>query len=176
MLEEETAQAIGLEGTRAEQVKKVEETLFESYKNPALEEKPEALAKRGGARYSQAAINLIDSIYNDRKDVQVVDVLNNGLIPQLPADAVIETNCVISKDGATPLQDTDVPESILGLIEQVKTYERFTIEAAINGDRTKALLAFLNNPLVHDVRDARMALDEMLEANKEYLSNFFDKE
>ena len=176
MLEEETAQAIGLDGTRAEQVKKVEETLFESYKNPALEEKPEALAKRGGARYSQAAINLIDSIYNDRKDVQVVDVLNNGLIPQLPADAVIETNCVISKDGATPLQDTDVPESILGLIEQVKTYERFTIEAAINGDRTKALLAFLNNPLVHDVRDARMALDEMLEANKEYLSNFFDKE
>ena len=176
MLEEETAQAIGLEGTRAEQVKKVEETLFESYKNPALEEKPEALAKRGGARYSQAAINLIDSIYNDRKDVQVVDVLNNGTIPQLPADAVIETNCVIGKDGATPLQDTDVPESILGLIEQVKTYERLTIEAAINGDRTKALLAFLNNPLVHDVRDARMALDEMLEANKEYLSNFFDKE
>ena len=176
MLEEETAQAIGLEGTRAEQVKKVEETLFESYKNPALEEKPEALAKRGGARYSQAAINLIDSIYNDRKDVQVVDVLNNGLIPQLPADAVIETNCVIGKDGATPLQDTDVPESILGLIEQVKAYERLTIEAAISGDRTTALLAFLNNPLVHDVRDARMALDEMLEANKEYLSNFFDKE
>ena len=176
MLEEETAQAIGLEGTRAEQVKKVEETLFESYKNPALEEKPEALAKRGGARYSQAAINLIDSIYNDRKDVQVVDVLNNGLIPQLPADAVIETNCVIGKDGATPLQDTDVPESILGLIEQVKAYERLTIEAAISGDRTKALLAFLNNPLVHDVRDARMALDEMLEANKEYLNNFFDKE
>lgn len=176
MLEEETAQAIGLEGTRAEQVKKVEETLFESYKNPALEEKPEALAKRGGARYSQAAINLIDSIYNDRKDVQVVDVLNNGTIPQLPADAVIETNCVIGKDGATPLQDTDVPESILGLIEQVKAYERLTIEAAISGDRTTALLAFLNNPLVHDVRDARMALDEMLEANKEYLSNFFDKE
>ncbi len=176
MLEEETAQAIGLEGTRAEQVKKVEETLFESYKNPALEEKPEALAKRGGARYSQAAINLIDSIYNDRKDVQVVDVLNNGLIPQLPADAVIETNCVIGKDGATPLQDTDVPESILGLIEQVKAYERLTIEAAISGDRTTALLAFLNNPLVHDVRDARMALDEMLEANKEYLNNFFDKE
>ena len=74
------------------------------------------------------------------------------------------------------MQDTDVPESILGLIEQVKAYERLTIEAAISGDRTTALLAFLNNPLVHDVRDARMALDEMLEANKEYLSNFFDKE
>lgn len=173
MLEEETSHALGLEGTRADQVKKVEEALFISYQNPDLEEKPEELAKRGGARYSQAAIHLIDSIYNDRKDVQVVDVLNNGLIPGLPADAVIETNCVIGKDGATPLQDADVPESVLGLIQQVKTYERFTMEAAINGDRTKALLAFLNNPLVHDVRDARMALDEMLEANKEYLPNFF---
>ncbi len=176
MLAEETGQAIGLEGTRADQVKKVEEALFEAYKNPALEEKPEALAKRGGARYSQAAIQLIDSIYNDRKDVQVVDVCNNGVIPDLPADAVIETNCIISKDGATPLPDADVPACILGLIEQVKSYERFTIEAAISGDRTKALLAFLNNPLVHDVRDARMALDEMLNANKEYLSHFFDKE
>lgn len=176
MLEEETAQAIGLEGTRADQVKKVEEALFEAYKNPELEEKPVELAMRGGARYSLAAIQLINSIYNDTKDVQVVDVLNNGTIPQLPDDAVIETNCIISKDGATPLPDTDVPTSILGLMEQVKAYERLTIEAAITGDRTKALLAFLNNPLVHDVADARKALEEMLNANKEYLPNFFDKE
>ena len=69
--------------------------------------------------------------------------------------------------------DTDVPMAILGLIEQVKAYEELTIEAAISGDRTKALIAFLNHPLVHDVNDARAALDEMLEANKAYLPNFF---
>ncbi|MDE6127953.1 MAG: 6-phospho-beta-glucosidase, partial [Lachnospiraceae bacterium] len=176
MLEEETAQAIGLEGTRADQVKAVEKELFIQYGNPELKEKPEALARRGGARYSEAAINLIDSIYNDSQDVQVVDVMNHGLIPQLPDDCVIETNCVIGKDGAKPLPDTDVPLSVIGLICQVKAYEILTIEAAVSGDRGVALRAFLNHPLVRDVRDARAALSEMLEANKEYLPQFFGQE
>ena len=171
-LRHEKMEAIGLTGTRANQVKEVEKNLFTCYQDKNLKEKPEALAKRGGARYSMAAICLIDSIYNDTKDVQVVDVLNNGIIPQLPDNVVIEVNCEISKDGAAPLA-SDVPASVLGLIEQVKAYEEFTIEAAITGDRNKALIALLNNPLVHDVRDARGILNELLEAHKAYLPAFF---
>lgn len=171
-LRHEKMEAIGLTGTRANQVKEVEKNLFTCYQDKNLKEKPEALAKRGGARYSMAAICLIDSIYNDTKDVQVVDVLNNGTIPQLPDDVVIEVNCEISKNGAAPLA-SDVPASVLGLIEQVKAYEEFTIEAAITGDRNKALIALLNNPLVHDVRDARGILNELLEAHKAYLPAFF---
>lgn len=173
MLEHETMEALGMEGTRADQVKRVEKNLFTCYSDPNLKEKPEALAKRGGARYSEAAINLIDSIYNDRKDVQVVDVANQGTIRQLPDDVVIETNCVIGKDGAAPLQIEEVPKTVLGLVEQVKAYEVLTIEAATTGDRTKALLAFMNHPLVHDVRDARRLLDEMMEVHKDYLPQFY---
>ena len=172
-LEHEKEEALGLEGVRAEQVKRVERDLFEIYKNVELKEKPEALAKRGGARYSEAAIHLVDSIYNDRKDVQVVDVLNNGTIPQLPDHVVIETNCVIGKNGAEPLKPMDTPITVLGLIEQVKSYEILTIEAAVSGDKNTALLALMNNPLVHDVLDARGILDEMLEAHKEYLPQFY---
>ena len=173
MLKKETNEALSIAGTRADQVKKVEADLFTCYQNEQLEEKPEALSRRGGSRYSEAAINLIDSIYNDRQDVQVVDIQNNGTIPQLPADCVIETNCVIGKDGARALSDVSVPAEILGLIEQVKAYELLTIDAAINGDRRKALLALMNNPLVHDVKDARGILHDMLEAHKEYLPRFF---
>ncbi len=175
MLQHEMMEALDLCGTRADQVKEVEKNLFACYRDPALKEKPEALAKRGGARYSQAAINLIDSIYNDRKDVQVVDVANQGTIGQLADDVVIETNCVIGRDGAAPLPMEEVPQAVLGLIEQVKAYEVLTIEAAVTGDRTKALLAFLNHPLVHDVKDARGLLEEMLEAHKEYLPQFYAK-
>ncbi|MDO5346114.1 MAG: 6-phospho-beta-glucosidase [Lachnospiraceae bacterium] len=173
MLEKETLEAIGLEGTRADQVKAVEKNLFDCYRDPDLKEKPEALAKRGGARYSEAAIHLIDSIYNDRKDVQVVDVRNNGIIPTIPDDAVIETNCVISKDGASPLRDAEVPAHFLGLVEEVKAYEILTIEAAVSGDRKKVLLALMNHPLVHEVRDARKMIDEMMEANKAFLPQFY---
>lgn len=171
-LRHEKLEAIGLTGTRAAQVKEVEKNLFECYKDVNLREKPAALAKRGGARYSMAAICLIDSIYNDTNDVQVVDVFNNGIIPQLPDDVVIEVNCRIGRNGAAPLA-SDVPSSVLGLIEQVKAYEEFTIEAAITGDRNKALIALLNNPLVHDVRDAKGILNELLEAHRAYLPAFF---
>lgn len=173
MLEKERNEAIGLEGTRADQVKRVEKNLFACYQNVELKEKPEALAKRGGARYSEAAIDLIDSIYNDRQDVQVVDVANNGTIRQLPDNVVIETNCVIGKNGAVPLEPEEVPVAVLGLIEQVKAYEILTIEAAVSGDRTKALLALMNHPLVHDIRDARPMMEEMMEAHRDFLPQFF---
>ena len=171
-LQHEKMEAIGLTGTRAAQVKEVEKNLFECYKDINLREKPAALAKRGGARYSMAAICLIDSIYNDTNDVQVVDVFNNGIIPQLPDDVVIEVNCRIGRNGAAPLA-SDVPASVLGLIGQVKAYEEYTIEAAITGDRNKALIALLNNPLIHDVRDAKGILNELLEAHRAYLPAFF---
>lgn len=171
-LQHEKMEAIGLTGTRAAQVKEVEKNLFECYKDINLREKPAALAKRGGARYSMAAICLIDSIYNDKNDVQVVDVFNNGIIPQLPDDVVIEVNCRIGRNGAAPLA-SDVPASVLGLIGQVKAYEEYTIEAAITGDRNKALIALLNNPLIHDVRDAKGILNELLEAHRAYLPAFF---
>lgn len=171
-LQHEKMEAIGLTGTRAAQVKEVEKNLFECYKDINLREKPAALAKRGGARYSMAAICLIDSIYNNTNDVQVVDVFNNGIIPQLPDDVVIEVNCRIGRNGAAPLA-SDVPASVLGLIGQVKAYEEYTIEAAITGDRNKALIALLNNPLIHDVRDAKGILNELLEAHRAYLPAFF---
>lgn len=175
-LQHEKQEALGLEGTRAVQVKKVEQNLFTCYQDEQLDEKPEALAKRGGARYSEAAINLIDSIYHDRRDVQVVDTLNRGTIGQLAYDAVIETNCVIGKDGATPLAAKEFPPIFLGLMEQVKAYESLTVEAAVEGDRNKALLALMHHPLVHEMPDARAMMEEMMEAHKPYLPAFFKAE
>lgn len=173
VLEKEMKEAIGLEGTRADQVKEVEKKLFDCYRDPKLQQKPEALSKRGGARYSEAAIRLIDSIYNDRGDVQVVDVANQSTIPQLPEDAVIETNCVIGRNGARPLGNDGVPKHFLGLMEEVKAYEILLIEAAVSGDRTKVLLALMNHPLVHEVKDTREMMNEMMEANKEFLPQFY---
>jgi 6-phospho-beta-glucosidase len=173
MIAEEKEKVFSGEGTRAEQVKRTEMQLFETYRDKNLNEKPEALAKRGGARYSEAAIKLINSIYNNAGDVQVVDVVNGKTIPELPEDAVIEINCRIGREGAVPLPTEGLPEVIKGLVCQVKAYERLTIEAVIHGDKDKVFLALLNNPLVHDARDAEDILAEMMEAHKQYLSVFF---
>lgn len=161
--------------TRAETVKKVEAELFELYKDPDLKEKPAALEKRGGAYYSDAACNLICSIYNDKCDIQVVDTKNNGTITSLPYDCCVEVSAMITKDGPKPLAIGELPVQIRGLVQQMKAFELTALEAAVTGDYNKALVAMTINPLVQSQAKSKVILDEMLEAHKEYLPQFFSK-
>ena len=76
--------------TRAEQVMEIERELLEMYRDPALTEKPALLGRRGGAFYSDAAVQLIASLHDGRGDIQVVDIPNGTTLPGLEADAVVE--------------------------------------------------------------------------------------
>src|SRR5690625_217273 len=171
MLAEEL-KAAETEGTRAEVVRKLEKDLFELYKEESLNIKPPQLEKRGGAYYSDAACNLIDSIYNDRKDIQPVNTMNNGAIASIPDQSAVEMNCVITKDGPKPIAIGDLPVATRGLVQQIKSFERVAAEAAVTGDYQTALLAMTINPLVPSDTIAKQILDEMLEAHKEHLPQF----
>lgn len=170
---EDQARAYAEHGTRAEVVKKVEAELFELYKQEELAEKPKQLEQRGGAYYSEGACNLINSIYNDKRDIQIVNTRNNGAILDIDPDSAVETNCVITRQGPIPLASGRLPIAINGIIQEIKTFERLTAEAAVTGDYDKALLAMTINPLTPSESVAREMLDELLEAHKEYLPNFF---
>ncbi|MBO9130725.1 6-phospho-beta-glucosidase [Bacillus sp. 165] len=172
MLEEER-EAAKTVGTRAEVVKQVEKDLFELYKDPNLAIKPPQLEKRGGAYYSDAACNLISSIYNDKRDIQPVNTRNNGAIMSIPYDSAVEVNCVITKEGPKPISVGDLPVAVTGLVQQIKSFERVAAEAAVTGDYNTALVAMTINPLVPSDTTAKQILDEMLEAHKEYLPQFF---
>jgi len=161
------------EGTRAEVVKKVEQELFELYKDPELSIKPPQLEQRGGAYYSLAAVDLITSIYNNKKDIQTVNVRNNGIISCLPDDASIEVNCVIDSEGAHPIQLTaPIQPQMRGLLQLVKAYEELTVEAAVHGDYDKALQALTLHPLVGTAKQAKQILDDILREHKDYLPQF----
>lgn len=172
MLEEEIKEASNA-GTRGQVVKMVEQELFEIYRNPKLNVKPPELEKRGGALYSYAACNLISSIANNKKDIQIINVKNNGAILDLPEDSVIETNCIIDKDGAHPLSVGHVPAKIRGLMQVVKAYEELTVHAGISGDYHSALQALTIHPLVPSSSIAKKLLDDILAENKEFLPQFF---
>ncbi|WP_144498887.1 6-phospho-beta-glucosidase [Bacillus pumilus] len=172
MLEEEQ-KAAQEKGTRAEDVQQVEHELFELYKDPDLSIKPPQLEKRGGAYYSDAACNLISSIYNDKHDIQPVNTVNRGAIASIPADSAVEVNCIITKDGPKPIATGDLPVAVRGLVQQIKSFERVAAEAAVTGDYETALVAMTINPLVPSDEIAKQILDEMLEAHREYLPQFF---
>ncbi|MFD0589994.1 6-phospho-beta-glucosidase [Paenibacillus sp. GCM10027627] len=163
-------------GTRAEVVSRVEAELFELYKDVNLKEKPKQLEQRGGAYYSEAAVNLMHSLYTDKRDIQTLNVRNGKILDFLPEDASIEVNCVVTAQGPIPIPLQNVPEHVKGLIHAVKTYESLTIEAAISGDKGITLQALVHHPLVPSVSVAKVLMEEMLEANKSYLPNYFKNE
>ena len=161
--------------TRAEEVIETEKELFELYKDPSLKDKPKQLEKRGGAYYSDAACNLISSIYNDKGDLQVVNTFNNGTVKDFPDEYIIEVTAKITKEGPIPHKFiNEFPIQIKGLISQIKQFEILGAEAAVEGSYEKALLAMITNPLIVNDFEGHKLLDEMLEAHKEYLPNFYE--
>jgi 6-phospho-beta-glucosidase len=159
--------------TRAEEVMEIEAGLLELYKDPSLDTKPALLEERGGAFYSDAAAALVASLHAGTGDVQVVNVRNDGAIPNLPDDDVVEVSATIDRDGAHPLSVAPLDPHMLGLVEHAKAYERLTVQAATGGDREVALRALMTNPLVGDYERAAPMLEDLLEGSRDYLPRFF---
>ncbi len=157
---------------RGQVVKELEDQLFELYKDENLDIKPPQLEKRGGAYYSDAACNLISSLYNDKHDIQVVNTINNGAIRDFKDDQAVEVSCVITKNGPKPLSLGYLPDAVHGLVSEIKSFELLAAKAAVYGDYETALLALSINPLIPSDDIAKILLDEMLEAHKEYLPQF----
>jgi 6-phospho-beta-glucosidase len=166
-------QTSGSKRSRALEVMMIERELLEMYRDPNLAEKPKLLEQRGGAYYSEAAAQLIASLHAGTGDQQVVDIRNDGAIPDLPADAVVEVPARIERNGAQPGRYGPLPPEMLGLVQQVKAYERLAVRAAIDGDRVAALKALLANPLVGRYSVATALLEALLETNRKYLGRFF---
>ncbi|MCY6369271.1 6-phospho-beta-glucosidase [Clostridium ganghwense] len=170
MLKEEMESA-KKEGTRGELVKKVEEELFELYKNPDLKEKPKQLENRGGQYYSDAACELISAIYNDKGTIHYVNVANNGTVECIAHDSAIERTCYVDKEGAHPFNVKPLPSKIKGLLQVINEYESLAVEAGVHGDYGAALQALILHPLVES-SIVKPLLDDIIKENIEYLPQF----
>lgn len=156
--------------TRAQAVQEVERALLELYADPTVDTKPDALAKRGGAFYSEAAVDLIASLTSDRGDTQVVNLRNNGSLPFLPDDHVIEVPATVGANGVTALPIDPLPDDIRGLVSHVAGYERLALDAAVHGGRERVVRAMLAHPLVGQYDRAEKLTDLLIAGNRDHLS------
>ena len=162
--------------TRGEEVLEIEKELFRQYADPKVCTKPELLAKRGGGDYAEMALGVIRAIaYND-DTFAVCNVPNGDVIPFLPREAVVETACMVNAAGATPVTFRNFPDSVRGIVAAVKNYESLTVEAAVEGNRDKALFALLAHPLILDYDLARPLLEDILTTNRQFLPAFFPED
>lgn len=171
LLRQELAEAGG-EGTRGEVVKQLEKILFDQYRDPHLAVKPKALEGRGGQYYSEAACELMNAIYNDKRIIMHVNTHNNGAINGLPDDCAVEVSSLITASGPLPLNVAPFPEDTLRLLQLMKSFERLTIEAALTGNRHTAWRALMLNPLIVSGEKLELALDEVIAENRQWLPAF----
>jgi 6-phospho-beta-glucosidase len=161
--------------SRAEQVMDIENDLLKLYTDPNLTTPPQELMKRGGAYYSTLATQLLDSHYNDLGQVHIVNVRNNGAVPEWPSDWVLEIPSKVNRNEIKPLSAKPLPHVSAGLVAQVKAYELLTVEAAVNGDRNAGYQALITHPLGPKVAQAKAVLDDMLQTNRALLPQFWRK-
>jgi 6-phospho-beta-glucosidase len=154
-----------VETPRAQVVADIERQLLELYRDVSLIEKPALLEQRGGAFYSEAAVQLVASLIADTGDVQVVDVRNRGTLGGLADDDVVEVPARIGRAGAEPLSQRPLAPELLGLVQHVAAYERLAVTAARTGDHDVARLALMTNPLVRDYGVADGMLERLLAAD-----------
>ncbi|HCF8347230.1 6-phospho-beta-glucosidase [Klebsiella pneumoniae] len=171
LLRQEQAEAGG-EGTRGEVVKQLEKILFDQYRDPHLAVKPKALEGRGGQYYSEAACELMNAIYNDKRIIMHVNTRNNGAISGLPDDCAVEVSSLITASGPLPLNVAPFPEDTLRLLQLMKSFERLTIEVALTGNRHTAWRALMLNPLIVSGEKLELALDEVIAENRQWLPAF----
>jgi 6-phospho-beta-glucosidase len=168
---DEVVRELRTKPSRAAEVAQMEKRLLEMYGDPQLDEKPELLAKRGGAFYSEAAVDLAASLLSGAGSrYQVVNTYNNGTLPFLPDDAVIEVQAAVGPQGATPLAVGELDPLYAGLTANVTAYEDLALEAALRGGRDRVFKALLSHPLVGQYEYAQQLTEQLIAHNREHLA------
>ncbi|MFJ9028893.1 6-phospho-beta-glucosidase [Streptomyces sp. NPDC102274] len=168
---DEVVRELRTKPSRAAEVAEMEKQLLEMYGDPTLDEKPELLSKRGGAFYSEAAVDLAASLLRGGgSPVQVVNTYNNGTLPFLADDAVIEVQARVDTSGTVPLPVPELDPLYAGLIANVTAYEDLALEAALRGGRDRVFKALLSHPLIGQYEYAEALTDQLIAHNREHLA------
>lgn len=168
---DEVVRELRTKPSRAAEVAAMERQLLEMYGDPALDEKPELLARRGGAYYSEAAVDLAAALLTGSgSPYQVVNTLNEGTLPFLPDDAVIEVQAAVGRKGPSPLPVPPVDPLYAGLMANVTAYEDLALDAALRGGRDRVFKALLAHPLIAQHAYADELTDRLIAHNREHLA------
>jgi 6-phospho-beta-glucosidase len=100
----------------------------------------------------------------------VVNVRNNGTLPFLPDEAVVEVPAHIGTGGPVPVPVAPMGPMTSGLVSHVSAYEELALDAALRGGRHRVIAALLAHPLIGQYDLAVPMADRMIAENAAYLS------
>ena len=117
-----------------------------------------------GMGYAGVMLDCIEGMQSEEGRTLVLSVLNQGAIPFLCDEDVVEVTCRVSKNGIEPVKQTSVPAMCEMYIRLIKYYERKSVEAVLDGDEDKAVEALMLHPLVNSYSLAKKLIADYNEA------------
>lgn len=171
-----------LHPSRAEEVMEVERRLLGIYQDETVSSKPELLSRRGGAFYSEAAVELMASLFGHQTGRHVVNMRNRGALPFLDDAAVVEVPAQVDSGQVSAVPVPGLGPLYRGLISHVSAYEELALDAALQGGQERVYRALLAHPLIgqtdlaetlvaEDIEGLYHAFDAQLAAKKLVVDN-----
>jgi 6-phospho-beta-glucosidase len=157
--------------TRAQDIMAKVPDYWAHYEEQATSDQPELNPRRsrGGIHELELAIDVMDAVYNDRREIWPVNVPGHGAIADFPDDLVVEVPGYVDRHGVQPIAQGHMPSHLVGLLKMLGEYQALAAEAAWNGTRRDAIRALASHPLVFSLRLAETIYDEMAAAHRQYL-------
>ena len=116
--------------------------------------------------------SIVSAIASGRREVCIVNIPNNGIVPNLSPTGILEVEGVTDSKGVRGIQGLECPLHLKGILEKRFVWQELVADAAVKGDRNLALQALVVDEMSIVPEKAEAMLDELLEASKDLLPQF----
>lgn len=164
---------LGVDAFSVEEIIAWGDERYAAMRRQALGEEPldTAVFDRTAGEHEQL-MYILRSMARDERKLFSVNVPNNGAVPNLPSDAVLELPAAATATGLRPLQILDFPDTLAAIVVRKLAATRLTVAAALAGDRRLFVEALLTDGSVTDRSVAEKMTEELLTAQRQYLPQF----
>lgn len=124
-------------------------------------------------RTGERAIPIINAMLRDLNQHELsANILNDGCISNLPADAIVEVPASVNATGVHGIHVGEMPAGLAAIMRREIEIQKLVVQAGVHGDRNAALQALMLDPHIHSYAQATHLLDDLLKAHAKYLPQF----
>lgn len=148
--------------------------IYAEMRAQAFGEQPidESIFNRAPGEHEQL-LEILAALRSDNREVFAVNLPNKGLVPSLPADAILECPAVATAAGLQAIRIPEISSSLAAILSRKLSATTLTVEAALTGDKKLFIEALLLDGAVTDIDMAQNLASDLLEAQRVYLPNYF---